>query len=361
MKEKFTCRLFVLIIIIVIFVQISDTLNVSHLKGCECNFANSCSNQETPLEIYLPQGVDEFGKPVKNLFYLCEEEAVATLFDCNSKIPLYSAAVITKEQLSAGDSQRPSVEFKNTKKIPVECQQKDEDYKEFSKLQHCYEFEESTGDLVVDAEFCTANERPAKRARGEKKEAVTKVHRGHLIASNYFRGDVTKQKATFKYTNAVPQFGSFNSGQWMSCEKRLMQWGKNHCASQSGARNVQMFILVGAVPSTVYGPSKERWFGQKGFSESFRADGHPVNLPELLWTAACCMYEYDDQGKPIQVTKNTAFWGINRPSSNCDVIDIPSLTDKLSTPIKGKVNLFPHSSQSQCKSKDNYVPLVPRN
>lgn len=360
MKETFTCRLFVLIIIIVIFVQISasDTLRVSDLKGCECNFANSCSNQGKSLENYLPQGVDEFGKPVKHLFYLCEEETVATLFDCNSKIPLYSAAVITEKQLLAGDP-RPNVKFKNSKKIPVECQQKNKDYEEFSKLQHCYE--ERTGDLVVDTEFCTANERPAKRARGKKKEAVPKVHRGHLIASNYFRGDVTKQIATFKYTNAVPQFGSFNSGQWMLCEKRLVQWGKNHCASQSGATNVQMFILVGAVPSTVYGPSKERWFGKKGFSESFLADGHPVNLPELLWTAACCMYEYDDQGKPIQVTKNTAFWGINRPSSNCDVIDIPSLTDKLSTPIKGKVNLFPHSSQSQCKSKDNYVPLVPRN
>ena len=123
-------------------------------------------------------------------------------------------------------------------------------------------------------------------------------------------------QATFTYTNIVPQFGSFNLGPWKSCEQKLVQWGKNHCASQKGARCVQMFILVGAVPSAVYEASEERWFGEKGFSNFFQEDGYPVNVPNLLWTAACCMYEYIYQGKQQQIIMNTAFKGINQLGSD---------------------------------------------
>lgn len=377
MKEKFTCRVFVLIIIILSNVQINDAADVRGLYGCECNFVNACNPQgkrQENWDQYLPQGVNKLGKPVgskRNLFYLCEDNTVAILFDGNSKIPLYSAIVITDQQLLARVSgDRPNV-FKISKNILPVYQQKDSDYKGSSKLNPCYEVEGTNGRCEPDQNWVNAAEKKAAVARKAvarearaskaaarkavaKKEAqkatadciltellITPIHRGHLAASNYFRGDKRKMRATFNYPNIVPQFGSFNSGPWRSCEQKLFEWGKKNRAE--GARNVQMYILVGAVPSTVYGKSEERWFGERGFSNFFQENGYPVNVPKLLWTAACLMYEYDDQGKPKQVTKNTAFWGKNQPGSVCEMTDIPFLTNMLSS-LKGGVNLFPKGS-----------------
>ena len=398
MKEKFICRLFVTIIILS-NARINDTADVPH---CDCNFANACNPQGKRRENwaqYLPQGVDKLRNPVgpmQNPIYLCEDNTVAILFDPNSKIPLYSAIVITDQQLLAGGSGRPDAGFQISKNISPEYQQKTRDYKGSSKLNPCYEVKGTKGRCKPAQKWVNAAEKKAavvkkavarkavaRKAVGgkavAKKEAqkataksrsvnkrnklkdciptellITPIHKGHLAASNYFRGDERKMRATFKYTNTVPQFGSFNSGPWRSCEQNLVKWGERNLAK--GATNVQMYILVGAVPSTVYGASQERWFGKRGFSNFFQEDDYPVNVPNLLWTAACLMYEYDDQGKPKQVTQNTAFLGINQPESDCNMINIPSLTKMLSS-LKGGVNLFPKSSP--CTTNKNYIPLRP--
>lgn len=54
----------------------------------------------------------------------------------------------------------------------------------------------------------------------------SEIHKGHLVASNYGRGNKEGMLATFTYTNVVPQFGRFNSGPWQECETKLVEWGK---------------------------------------------------------------------------------------------------------------------------------------
>ena len=74
------------------------------LADCECRFIGTC-NHETyspglNISHHLPKGLKLYGYRKsalidRNLAYLCEGETVAILFDCNSRIPLYAATVIT--------------------------------------------------------------------------------------------------------------------------------------------------------------------------------------------------------------------------------------------------------------------------
>lgn len=101
---------------------------------------------------------------------------------------------------------------------------------------------------------------------------------------------------TFTYTNAVRQFGLFNQGAWKNSEMKFIRWGQNYCAVQ-GAQHVQMFIIVGAIPSTNFGQPKTRYFGKEGFSDYKHTADYPVNIPRYMWTAACCKYNYNGTWK----------------------------------------------------------------
>ena len=169
-----------------------------------------------------------------------------------------------------------------------------------------------------------------------------------MIASQYAIGDYEKKVQTFVYTNVVPQFAYFNIVPWRNSETKLIRWGRVICSRKGEARNVQMFIVVGAMPSTS-GPM--RFYGRGGFSELQDNSNFRVNVPSWMWTASCCTYEYTKDGRTYYVTKSTAFWRENNLSKDkCNNIDVDSLEKKL------KVNLFP--SSNECKNKNNYVKLL---
>ena len=122
------------------------------------------------------------------------------------------------------------------------------------------------------------------------------------------------------------------------------------------ATNVRLFIVVGAIPSTVRGLPQQRYFGQTGFSDYKDTKGnYRVNVPSDMWTAACCTYSVNG----ILQYRSTAFWRENNPgNAPCNRADVGYLTEWLSGWITdGTVsfNLFPQTSQ--CNSKGNYIPL----
>lgn len=131
-----------------------------------------------------------------------------------------------------------------------------------------------------------------------------------MIASQYGRADQRKKEATFVFTNAVPQFGVFSSVPWNTCERKLIKWGQDNCAFQA-TQSVRMFIVVVATPSTFFSPSEKRYFGQSGFSDYQQDRKFPGNVPKEMWTAACCTFQYKDDGQAG--TKSTAFWQKNIP------------------------------------------------
>ena len=356
---KYTTIVFVLVVV----GNLWPCSNANDLQGCECNIMNACDEHGKPqpnLAQYLPTGVEQFGYvvQVQNLAYLCEDGTVTILFDCNSQIPLYAATVMTGEQLSAASAGERPKRFRVSAKLKRIYQQKGKDYQNSSKRELCYK-NKATKKRAVDKKWTSAKKKEVKNtgkatACLPAPDLKAEIHKGHLIASQYGRGKKERMVATFTYTNVVPQFGRFNSGPWQQCESSLIRWGQNNCVV-SGAQNVQLFIVVGAVPSTFYGASEARFFGKEGFSDYQQEDDYPVNVPKVMWTAACCTFKYkDDQGNVQNGTRSTAFHRENDPGdSPCNKINIPFLQSFLSQ--KTNINLFPQNLQ--CSNPNNYIAL----
>ncbi|KAL9984951.1 hypothetical protein ACROYT_G007298, partial [Oculina patagonica] len=222
--------------------------NANGLSGCECNIMDACDAQRNPKPNwaqYVPSGIDKFGffvQGAQNLAYLCEDRTVAILFDCNSRIPLFAATVITGQQLLGSSIPRPTDRFWQSTKVDKKYQQKEADYVKRSQRVTCVE-KQASGKKEDDKKWAaSAKKATAKKAARKKaalkpssagKKAVAKqgsaivckaesetvpIHIGHLIASQYGKGDKQRMLATFTYTNTVPQFGRFNSGPWQQCE-----------------------------------------------------------------------------------------------------------------------------------------------
>lgn len=81
-----------------------STSGKNGIGSCECNIMDACDEHGNPRSNwaqYLPANVEQFGlaERVQNLAYLCERSTVAMLYDCNNRIPLYAATVITGKQI----------------------------------------------------------------------------------------------------------------------------------------------------------------------------------------------------------------------------------------------------------------------
>ena len=346
-----------------------STVGAAGLLGCECNFLGACDvggNRVSGLNIlnHSPNGLERYAHAISvvsgnNIRFLCESNTVAILYDCNNRIPLYAATVINGSQLSAEDGRRPEGGEGTFRK---------------SRTALHRHFQQNTGDYwkASEREVYYKKRGPATRRSKERNwykklnpppssgdEVKVVMHRGHLIASRYGIGDQEKKKRTFVYTNAVPQFGVFNSGPWKTCEGDLIRWGQVNCLREGTADvvgNVRMFIVVGVIPSTFNGPSRTRFFGRGGFSDYQDDWSFRVNVPSEMWTASCCTFELTRGKRKHSITKNTAFWRENVPGKDvCQKIDVDTLERKLTPRGETRINFFP--SSNQCRRRDNYEPL----
>ena len=343
--------------------------------GCECNILGACnehgkhqSDLDNKLTGYAPSGLEIFsndGSQKQNLAYLCEGNTVAILYDCNKRIPLYAATVMSGDQLNSAGFSRPSIDFRrsNDPLLNPQYQQRDNDYSDAMNREICYHTQAKS--LLLDYRWYNSLN-PSKpiappfpnchQLKPDDKKVA--VHKGHLIAAGYGRGDPARAAATFTYTNVVPQFEKFNIGKWMAIEKRLVRWGRDNCATKN-TKNVNMYIVVGAIPSTYMysGGAGPRYVGSKGFSDYMDNVSYRINVPSKMWTAACCTFQIQDaSGKWVEKleTRHTAFWRENNPGKEpCekeDIIKSNNLFDQ------HPVNLFP-ASHSSCSDSKNYVPI----
>lgn len=114
---KFTTTVFVLVVVGNLW-PCSNANGIKGLQGCECNIMDACDehgNRRANWADYLPENVEQFGlvEGVQNLAYLCERNAVAILYGCNSRIPLYAATKITGDQLIGDAITRPPKKFRS--------------------------------------------------------------------------------------------------------------------------------------------------------------------------------------------------------------------------------------------------------
>ena len=71
------------------------------------------------------------------------------------------------------------------------------------------------------------------------------IAKGHLNPSKVNSYSQEYMKATFTYTNAVPQYSRFNSGDWYNKgEKKIADYVKNTCAPRDPS--AVMYLLTGS-------------------------------------------------------------------------------------------------------------------
>ena len=131
----------------------------SGLSGCECNILGACDIQGNPVSGldknftgYAPIGIQQFQGGPENLAYLCEEQTTTIMYDCNARIPLYSATMITGKQLNA--SYNPlgtSFRLSGDQRLHRSFQQHRSDYSKSSSRNLCYESQ--NGKYVIDKKW----------------------------------------------------------------------------------------------------------------------------------------------------------------------------------------------------------------
>ena len=237
-----------------------------------------------------------------NLAYLCEGGSLTILYDCNAKIALYAATVITGNELTrAACILRPCKgKWKGSSdtKLNSKFQQAKQDYTYGGDRLLCYE--SSKREFVTDIDWFKAKnhgvvpEYECGVGKIFKKHEKSPMTKGHLIASTYAMGDKVKSDATFTLTNIVPQFEAFNTEPWKGSEEKLISCGQVKCAMA----NARMSVVVGTIPSTFGNiPINPRFFGGSGFSEFegmsqlkdtyLEGSGNKeyrINVPKFMWT-----------------------------------------------------------------------------
>ena len=68
-----------------------------------------------------------------------------------------------------------------------------------------------------------------------------KYERGHLVPIDILRYSDESARATFTYTNCVPQIAGFNRGQWKKYELRIGKYARKSCSPKGGT----LFLITG--------------------------------------------------------------------------------------------------------------------
>ena len=120
-----------------------------------------------------------------------------------------------------------------------------------------------------------------------------RYHKGHLVPVNILRYSDESVRATFTYTNCVPQIGNFNTGQWKKYELKIGIYAQDYCAPIGGT----LYLIRGT--SQVKFDEKRNLQGEiTGVDKSVdkmelfhgNVDAHQkIEIPNSMWTVGCCL------------------------------------------------------------------------
>lgn len=169
------------------------------------------------------------------------------------------------------------------------------------------------------------------------------IHKGHLVPAETYSFSGDHIRSTFIYTNAVPQYATFNSGQWSNYEKRIRDYAKNTCSKNGG----DLYLLTGV---------SERRISLIPLENSIDATFEPVDrmpeppnivIPNSMWTAGCCVSVLDQN-----VLGSFAVIGNNVPLKE-DILMSQVSVKTLKKLVK--LDLFP--GKPKCSKRKNDVTI----
>ncbi|XP_008923412.1 endonuclease domain-containing 1 protein [Manacus vitellinus] len=213
----------------------------------------------------------------------------ATLYDINSRIPVYSAYIY-----QPGPGTRHDKWMVEPQLIRNNLPKEMETEKTLSKNYNITS-QQIGQNQAVNADY----------------KNLTGLNRGHLNPNSHHNSNSSKN-ATFTLTNIVPQNSILNGGAWNDYEQNTMANESKGCISNT------TYVIVGVVPGN-----------------TSIANGR-VNVPSHIWSSACC-----------RTTSNkTKAWAaiVENKAKNITLLTLGKLEDQLTNLYgKGKVSLF-HSA-----------------
>ena len=112
------------------------------------------------------------------------------------------------------------------------------------------------------------------------------IHKGHLVPAETYSFSHYNIHSTFVYTNAVPQYQTFNSGEWSKYEEKIRDYDEE-CAKNGG----DLYLLTGISDHRI-GLNMEDDIYDQGIPEGTpdRMPEDPnIVIPNSMWTAGCCV------------------------------------------------------------------------
>lgn len=175
--------------------------------------------------------------------------------------------------------------------------------------------------------------------------------KGHLNPAYINSFDKKHVLATFTYSNAVPQYGSFNRGLWRKFERKIVNYVTEQCAIKNKSSAV-MYLMTGSSkfrlqdgtekPVHDKGQIKIHYFPGPGSNGS-------IVRPNSMWTAGCCVWE-DENHK--EMAQSIAVMGNNDFTKNLTIMSMTLVELEKMLVYDGNepVSLFPAVKECRINS-----------
>ena len=182
----------------------------------------------------------------------------------------------------------------------------------------------------------------------------TKYEKGHLAPAHTFSQDQERYASTFTYTNAVPQWQSFNRGAWKTFEDGIREYAEGCTQAHDHGT---LYLLTGTSFSR-YDP--DNW----PVANQVQIDllDQQIVIPASMWTAGCCVRPNNQDttsfaviGNNLQNEGENAEWSPGKSKSDEDLSKTQEVTvDDLQTFLRNDAirNGFTNGGQAQAPNVD---------
>lgn len=170
------------------------------------------------------------------------------------------------------------------------------------------------------------------------------IHKGHLVPAQTYSFSNDHIRSTFTYTNAVPQYATFNTGQWASHESMIRDYAKDICSTKKLG---DLYLLTGISNRRIrFTPENNI----KAVVRSLSQMPEPpyIVIPNSMWTAGCCVSSIGQH-----VRGSFAVIGNNDPRK--EKIRMSQVTVKTLTILLRVTDLFP--GKPGCSEDKNDVTI----
>ena len=170
------------------------------------------------------------------------------------------------------------------------------------------------------------------------------IHKGHLVPAETYSFSDAKIRSTFVYTNAVPQYQTFNSGEWSKYEEKIRDYDEE-CAKNGG----DLYLLTGISDRRILGKNEKGIpYGKLVGTPKRMPEDPKIVIPNSMWTAACCI-------SLKKVLGSFAVIGNNDPIKDhiyMSEVTVKRLEGIIGTDVIGGINLFPGNDNCNDENYD---------